>query len=107
MGDRIVADADGWWFAGRASQSAALFDLEQRIYAFLETSECFVHPATDGRLVLYGERLRSRSRARGTAIERAFPEIADVRHLRIVRDRRHKARLDRARSLARGGYDGR
>jgi hypothetical protein len=103
MGDRITADADGWWFAGRVSQAEEAFDLEQRIYAALGRSDCFVHPAADGRLVLNGERLRSTSRARGIRIERAFPEIAAVRALRVVRDRRHRSRIDRARSLRLAG----
>jgi acyl-CoA synthetase (AMP-forming)/AMP-acid ligase II len=103
MGDRIVADAEGWWFAGRSSQPEGLFDLEQRIYAALGTSACFVHRAPDGRLVLHGERLRSTSRERGISIERRFPEIDDVVDLRIVRDRRHRSRIDRVRSLAGAG----
>ena len=105
MGDRVTADADGWWFGGRVSQPEGIFELEQRIYSFLDASDCFLDVERDGRLVLYGERLRSRSRSRGMLIEHAFPEIAEVRNRRLVRDRRHRARIDRARSRRRGWYE--
>lgn len=104
MGDRIINDQDGWWFGGRASQSKEDFDLEQRVYAFLGTSKCFVHRARDGRLILFGEEIRRRIRAAGTSrFEELFPELSHARDLRIVRDRRHRARIDRPRSLARAG----
>ncbi|HEX2719028.1 MAG TPA: hypothetical protein VHM67_15270, partial [Gemmatimonadaceae bacterium] len=94
---------DGWWFGGRVAQPEEQFALEQRLYAALETSKCFVE-RLDGRLVLFGEGVTTRARERGIAIRRDFAEIAEVRELEIVRDRRHRARIDRARSLAKGGY---
>lgn len=103
MGDRVVPGEDGWWFGGRVAQPEEQFALEQRLYAALETSKCFVE-RLDGRLVLFGEGVTTRARERGIAIRRDFAEIAEVRELEIVRDRRHRARIDRARSLAKGGY---
>lgn len=103
MGDRIKEDADGWWFGGRAVQLATDFDLEQRVYSFLGTSKCFVHRRTDQRLVLFGEGISKKVSAAERPLRQAFPEIADVREIRIVRDRRHRARIDRARSLAKAG----
>jgi olefin beta-lactone synthetase len=99
MGDRIVADNDGWWLNGRASQPAADFDLEQRIYSRLETSKCFIHRDTAGIAWLCGEGIRARVREREVALDSEFPEIAGIREVKIVRDRRHRARIDRVRSL--------
>jgi acyl-CoA synthetase (AMP-forming)/AMP-acid ligase II len=98
MGDRIRVDGAGWWYDGRASQPGADFDLEQRIYSWLGSSASFVHRAPDGKLRLCGEGLRRRSRE----IREAFPEIHEVIELSIQRDRRHRARIDRKRSLEKG-----
>lgn len=103
MGDRITEDAEGWWFQGRATQPAAEFNLEQRLYSTLGTSKCFVHPTADGRLVLYGEGILKKIRALGKSFASIAPEIAAVREVRILRDRRHRARIDRAGSLAAAG----
>ncbi|GAC1688473.1 MAG: hypothetical protein NVS9B3_07050 [Gemmatimonadaceae bacterium] len=101
MGDRIDVDDAGFWFAGRASQPADDFALEQRIYTLLGTSSCFVHRDARGDRWLYGEGLRARSRAEGISLETTFPELSGVREARIVRDRRHRARIDRAATVAR------
>ena len=101
MGDRIESDDEGWWLSGRASEPAADFALEQRLYARLETSKCFIHRDEKGPALLYGEGIVSRIRKLGVSLEREFPEIAGLREIRIVRDRRHRARIDRARSLGR------
>jgi acyl-CoA synthetase (AMP-forming)/AMP-acid ligase II len=105
MGDRITPDEEGWWFGGRSCQPKEDFDLEQRIYALLGTSKCFVHRGRDGRAILYGEGLRRRIRDAGRSrLAQLAPELSEVRELQIVRDRRHRARIDRAGSLARAGY---
>jgi acyl-CoA synthetase (AMP-forming)/AMP-acid ligase II len=104
MGDRIVEDADGWWYGGRAAQPAEEFDLEQRIYARLQSSASFVARDSAGRLHLYGEDVRRRAARAGIEPTRAFPELAGVHDVTIVRDRRHRARIDRARTLERHGH---
>lgn len=103
MGDRIECDGDGWWFAGRATQPRADFELEQRVYSFLRTSKCFVHRARDGRAILCGEELGQRVAATGAPLARTFPELSELREVRIVRDRRHRARIDRRASLTKAG----
>ncbi|MGI8619454.1 MAG: AMP-binding protein [Gemmatimonadaceae bacterium] len=103
MGDRISEDADGWWFCGRAAQPQAEFDLEQRLYSALGTSKCFVHRAGDGTLLLFGEGIQKRIRAQGKSLGAVAPEIAAVHEVRIIRDRRHRARIDRTRTLAAAG----
>jgi olefin beta-lactone synthetase len=101
MGDRIESDDEGWWLNGRASEPAGDFALEQRLYARLETSKCFIHRDEKGAPWLYGEGIGAKIRALGVSLEREFPEITGLREIRIVRDRRHRARIDRARSLGR------
>jgi len=101
MGDRIESDDEGWWLNGRASEPAGDFALEQRLYARLETSKCFIHHDEKGAPWLYGEGIGAKIRALGVSLEREFPEITGLREIRIVRDRRHRARIDRARSLGR------
>jgi acyl-CoA synthetase (AMP-forming)/AMP-acid ligase II len=102
-GDRVTRDREGLWFAGRATQPENEFALEQQIYARLQSSACFVHRDTRGALWLYGERLDTR-RGGFAAVRRDFPQLAGVRHARIVRDRRHRSRIDRARTLESAGH---
>jgi acyl-CoA synthetase (AMP-forming)/AMP-acid ligase II len=103
VGDRIVADEEGWWYAGRAAQPPEEFELEQRLYADLGTSACFVHREPGGRLVLHGEDVVRRVAEAGPDFGRRHPELDGVRDAKIVRDRRHRARIDRRASLARAG----
>lgn len=98
MGDRVEADATGWWYAGRSFQRPDDFQLEQSVYAFLQSSACFVGRTTEGDAYLVGEGVARRA----GDIRRRFPDIAGVIEARIVRDRRHRARLDRAATLGKG-----
>ncbi len=98
MGDRIERDGAGWWYAGRSSQQPGDFELEQAVYAFLQSSACFVHRGDHGEVYLLGEKVERR----GAEIRRRFPQIAGVIEARIVRDRRHRARVDRAATLRKG-----
>ena len=100
-GDRIMSDARGWWYAGRVAQPADEFALEQRVYSRLGTSACFVACDAQGQLTLYGEHVRAAVHDVHDAFRKWFPEILAVRDVTIVRDRRHRARIDRVRSLAR------
>jgi acyl-CoA synthetase (AMP-forming)/AMP-acid ligase II len=98
MGDRVQADAAGWWYAGRAFQGPEEFELEQEAYAFLRSSACFVYRARDGHAYLVGEKIERRA----AAIRQRFRDIAGVVEATIVRDRRHRARIDRAATLRKG-----
>ena len=102
-GDRVTTDASGWWYAGRVTQPAGQFALEQRVYAQLRSSACFVATDAQGRVALFGEGVRAAVRKQAATFARAFPEITEVRDVTIVRDRRHRARIDRVRSLERSG----
>ena len=100
MGDRITVDDAGWWYGGRASQPGDEFDLEQRLYSFLETSACFVTRDADGRLCLCGEGVERRVGRDRAGFASLFPEIQHIVETPIVRDRRHRARIDRRATLA-------
>ena len=91
MGDRIspCEDGRGWWFRGRANQPEPDFELEQRAYSALQSSNCFVHRMHTGETLLVGE-VDAGTRLPG--IDRVVPG-------RIIRDRRHRARIDRPASL--------
>jgi acyl-coenzyme A synthetase/AMP-(fatty) acid ligase len=97
MGDRVEADARGWWYAGRSFQRPEDFQLEQAVYVAIESSACFVHRAGDGRAYLVGEGVAHRA----GQLRRRFPHLAGVVEARIVRDRRHHARIDRTATLRR------
>ena len=94
MGDRIATrERDGsWWYRGRANQPESDFELEQSVYTALQSSNCFVHRTPAGEALLVGE------------IEPniQLPGIDRIVRTRIVRDRRHRSRIDRHRSLTRG-----
>ena len=98
MGDRILADEEGWWYAGRVAQPEAEFHLEQRIYSHLGTSACFVSTLSSGRLALFGDQVTRRV-ADAEGFTSLFPEIEELEDVSIVRDRRHRARIDRTRTL--------
>jgi acyl-coenzyme A synthetase/AMP-(fatty) acid ligase len=94
MGDRVDQDRDGLWYMGRSFQSKEDFLLEQRIYASLQRTNCFIERNASGAVELYGERIHDlRSR-----LMREFPEISHVKETKMVRDRRHRARIDRRAS---------
>jgi acyl-CoA synthetase (AMP-forming)/AMP-acid ligase II len=95
MGDRIQEDDAGWWYSGRSSQSLADFAMEQRIYSFLNHSGAFLFRTPDKSLHLFGETVDART----TELRKAFPELEEVHYAKIVRDRRHRARIDRNASL--------
>ena len=94
MGDRIGRCEDGraWWYRGRADQAETDFELEQSVYSALQSSKCFVHRTRAGEVLLVGE-IDPNTR---------LPGIDRIVRARIVRDRRHRSRIDRHRSL-RGG----
>jgi len=98
MGDRMELRDGAWWYTGRSGQPAEDFHLEQSIYSALGSSRSFVHRASPGSTYLVGENLRAHAnliRARFRAIDRLVT-------CRIQRDRRHRARIDRRASLAKG-----
>ena len=97
MGDRVVKDDEGWWYSGRSFQTPEDFREEQALYTLLQSSKAFIHLTPGGKRVLIGEGVA----ARRAEIFRRAPSLADVIEGRIVRDARHRARIDRKKSAAR------
>jgi acyl-coenzyme A synthetase/AMP-(fatty) acid ligase len=94
MGDRMSEDSDGLWYQGRSFQKPEDFMLEQRIYPVLGHARAFVFRDAEGKVVLSGENLVKK---RHDLLLR-FPEISRIQDKKIVRDRRHRARIDREAS---------
>lgn len=97
MGDRITVEDGAWWYAGREAQPASDFLLEQKLYTVLGSSAAFVEREPAGTLVVYCQAAERREKL----IRDAFPEVGRVVDTTIRRDRRHKARIDRAASKPR------
>lgn len=101
MGDRVrILDASegGWWFSGRASQALEDFELEQYIYMKLQSSKTFLHRHGNDELYLLGEDVGSLS----LQDDEALRCIKQALELRIYRDHRHRARIDRTKSVEKG-----
>jgi len=95
MGDRIEIDSDSnWWYQGRSQLQASDFLLEQKLYQLLNHDRAFIH-LSENRLLLVGENLT----ARWDDVKAAIPEIDSLFETEIVRDHRHRARIDRKATL--------
>jgi acyl-coenzyme A synthetase/AMP-(fatty) acid ligase len=90
MGDRVREENGEWWYRGRENQPVEEFDLEQKIYSAVGASTSFVVP---GKKVF-----TQKASVRAPLIREQFPEVSGVLSTRIVRDRRHRARIDRVSS---------
>lgn len=95
MGDRVIEEDGLLWFRGRANQHPDDFLLEQAVYSHIGSSAAFVHRTSDGKRILYGEKLAYRA----DDLRTRFSEIDAVINTTIIRDRRHRSRIDRIRSL--------
>lgn len=99
MGDRIEKDPDGiLWYSGRSSQPAQTFELEQRVYQALGHTRAFVHHDREGKAWLLGEGVVAQERE----IRKRFPSLHAIEELRVIRDARHRARIDRQTSILKG-----
>lgn len=95
MGDRIEEDQGFFWFMGRQSQKKEDFLLEQKIYTYLQSSQCFLHRTSQDKLLLIGEKLKIKK----TELKKEFPQLEKIIESQIYRDKRHRSRIDRKRSL--------
>lgn len=95
MGDRLI-EVDGvFWFTGRQNQERSDFELEQKIYTYLNSSKAFLHRRNDSELFLVGEDLKQRR----SELKRQFPQLTKIIETKIIRDHRHRARINRIKSL--------
>jgi hypothetical protein len=101
MGDRIKVEDGIWWYGGRSSQSANDFAIEQQLAAHLETSKVFTARDEKHGLQVYVDGSESLIR-KATDFLKAFDLSSDQKHeiysTEIVRDHRHRARIDRVKS---------
>lgn len=96
MGDRITEDSKGWWYSGRSAQSIEDFKLEQKVYSFLKSSKTFVH-RKGNELHLLGD-----LKKREAELKKYLPQIVSFTQCEIIRDNRHRARIDRNQTLKKG-----
>ena len=96
MGDRVEVAPDGLWYAGRTGQTRDDFILEQEIYSFLGESTSFIFRNEQNERVLSGENLSRRKNDLQTRFKDR--EIKWIQEKKIIRDRRHRARIDRGAS---------
>lgn len=101
MGDRVSQDDQGLWYQGRSFQKDEDFRLEQEIYQKLQHSKCFVH-RVETEIHLVGE-LSSEDRRK---IDRYHKKFEKIINTKIYRDKRHRSRIDRKKTLKKAGYEG-
>jgi acyl-CoA synthetase (AMP-forming)/AMP-acid ligase II len=101
MGDRIIEDSPGenWWYSGRMNQALGDFQLEQKIYAKLNSDNAFLHRDSNNELHLLGENILTYKHE----LLSAFPLLSKIHNATIYRDARHRARIDRKKSLKKAG----
>ena len=82
------------WYHGRDFQLASEFELEQAVYSLTGKTASFVKKE-DEQFHLYGELNDEEI----NQIMRAYPTINQVTKLKIQRDPRHRARIDRQKFI--------
>lgn len=95
MGDRAELSDGLLWIKGRANQPRSDFELEQSIYTFLNSSQCFIHRSSNDQVILFGDKVEDKK----VEISSKFPQINNIINSPIKRDRRHRSRIDRQSSL--------
>jgi acyl-CoA synthetase (AMP-forming)/AMP-acid ligase II len=97
MGDRVKLREGILWYGGRSSQSEPDFLKEQQLYQLADSSKLFLNRGPTGELELYCENLNDCLSGIRPEIE-TWRESTDLFRTTIVRDRRHRARIDRVKS---------
>jgi olefin beta-lactone synthetase len=99
MGDRISQSPDGvLWYRGRSGQRASDFEDEQKSYSLLGHTQAFIHRDRNGEAWLLGEGVVGNERE----LRGAIPGLRGIEELKILRDSRHRARIDRTLSIRKG-----
>jgi hypothetical protein len=99
MGDRMRTDSDGrLWYRGRAFQSESDFEAEQKSYSVFGHSRAFIHRDLQNRAWLLGEgAIGNENRLRAE-----LPFLYAIEDVKIFRDARHRARIDRKKTILKG-----
>lgn len=93
MGDHIDIKDEALWYAGRDFQRKEDFALEQKIYHELGHSKAFIS-YLNGKLQLVGEV----NKAQASVLSQKYA-LDSVKKAKIVRDPRHRARIDRKKTM--------
>jgi acyl-coenzyme A synthetase/AMP-(fatty) acid ligase len=100
MGDRVqtLDETSALWYLGRSSRTLENVLLEQRIFSFLDSSDGFLID-TDR----FGKCFVSSStKAESLKFRNSFEQVKEILVVRkIERDKRHRARIDIKRTIAR------
>lgn len=94
MGDRITTQNGDWVYSGRAGGDIQDFWLEQKLYHVAGHSRSFIH-RSHGRIIWVGEINRATFRR----AKASHPELGGYQVAKIIRDARHRARIDRQMTL--------
>ncbi len=95
MGDRVHLENNKLWLQGRQTQKKDDFLLEQKLYSLMQNSAALLQRCPNGDLALYGESVLDHL----VAIKKEFPQIKEIHSTKIVRDKRHRSRIDRKNSI--------
>lgn len=97
MGDRLEKKDNGYFYQGRDFQTKEEFEIEQGVYTLLGHSKAFIKNEA-GKLILFGEDVKKNSKQ----IQKSYPQIDRCIDRKIIRDVRHRARIDRNASITNG-----
>lgn len=96
MGDRVRRDEQGHlWYEGRSQQPRAEFLLEQKLFAALGNSDGFICENSPGPIAFVTGKYPIQSRI----VSQFLGSNAIISIRAIARDRRHRSRIERERSL--------
>jgi acyl-coenzyme A synthetase/AMP-(fatty) acid ligase len=99
MGDRVRADPEGrLWYRGRAFQAESDFEAEQRSYSILGHTRAFVHRDLLNRAWFLGEGAVGNEKK----LRAALPFLYGIEDVKVFRDARHHARIDRKKTIIKG-----
>jgi len=92
MGDRVSLQESGLWYKGRDFQTLEDFELEQKIYSSIGHSKAFIHKRENEKILL-GMNINK------SQVLKEFPQLSKVVTGKIYRDPRHRARINRTKSI--------
>ncbi len=97
MGDQIEIDGEqNWYYSGRSQLEKKDFYEEQKLYQFLKSDLAFLHRDEKNQIHLVGESLGGKTEE----LKKNFSFIEKIHTANIIKDKRHRARIDRKATLA-------
>ncbi|MBT4793099.1 MAG: hypothetical protein HON90_16115 [Halobacteriovoraceae bacterium] len=93
MGDRINLAHEIFWYQGRDFQTPTEFALEQKIYSFINSSKALITTQNKKTILITSKKIDQQ------IIKIAYPQIDEIILAKIYRDSRHRARIDRVKTI--------